>query len=324
MPLRLLHHRSHHQSHAAMTNQQPPTIFFLATNRKTYSRRHHHEPPPRFVPPKSQPLIVAPRFATTISTKPSHCETCRKSQQDHLAITESRVIHRLHRTISKPTSQIADAYRAHFCSKSIALHACAVYAEFNHVVEFLLLISFNESALSNQVEDALASLASMMSESPSLLVQFTQGEGSGMSSWGTAVGVGVSIEGVGACDGFGAFFLCACDGAFLASTGIIYASVGVGGYFCGGFTGGIFGGVVFGTGGFKGAIFGGVVLGTGGFTGEAMIARIAGCAMMTEMNPNGDAAGSGSAVAISAMLMEDEHEYALQQWHLTMLYSNGI
>ncbi|WVZ22999.1 hypothetical protein V8G54_001543 [Vigna mungo] len=47
--------------------------------------------------------------------------------------------------------------------------------EFNHGVEFLLLISFNESALSNQAEDALASLASMMSESPSLIVQFTQG-----------------------------------------------------------------------------------------------------------------------------------------------------
>ncbi|XP_014510502.1 uncharacterized protein LOC106769407 [Vigna radiata var. radiata] len=47
--------------------------------------------------------------------------------------------------------------------------------EFNHGVEFLLLISFNESALSNRAEDALASLASMMSESPSLIVQFTQG-----------------------------------------------------------------------------------------------------------------------------------------------------
>ncbi|BAT89609.1 hypothetical protein VIGAN_06060300 [Vigna angularis var. angularis] len=90
-----------------MTNQQPPTIFFIATNRKTYSRRHHHEQPLRFVPPKSQPFIVAPRFATTISTKPSHCETCRKSQQHHLATIESRVIHRLPRTTSKPSSLIA-------------------------------------------------------------------------------------------------------------------------------------------------------------------------------------------------------------------------
>ncbi|QCD85015.1 Stress responsive alpha-beta barrel [Vigna unguiculata] len=47
--------------------------------------------------------------------------------------------------------------------------------EFNHGVEFLLLISFNETAVSNQAEDALASLASIMSESPSLIVQFTHG-----------------------------------------------------------------------------------------------------------------------------------------------------
>ncbi|KOM49644.1 hypothetical protein LR48_Vigan08g047100 [Vigna angularis] len=89
-------------------HDEPTTtyIFFIATNRKTYSRRHHHEPPLRFVPPKSQPFTVAPRFATTISTKPSHCETCRKLQQDHLATTESRVIHRLSRTTSKPTSLI--------------------------------------------------------------------------------------------------------------------------------------------------------------------------------------------------------------------------
>ncbi|KAK7369658.1 hypothetical protein VNO80_11700 [Phaseolus coccineus] len=47
--------------------------------------------------------------------------------------------------------------------------------EFNHGVEFVLLISFNEDALGKQAEHALASLASMMSESPSLIVQFTQG-----------------------------------------------------------------------------------------------------------------------------------------------------
>ncbi|KAL5188745.1 Stress-response A/B barrel domain-containing protein UP3 [Glycine soja] len=47
--------------------------------------------------------------------------------------------------------------------------------EFNHGVEFVLLISFNEDALGNQAEHALASLASMMLESPSLIVQFTHG-----------------------------------------------------------------------------------------------------------------------------------------------------
>ncbi|XP_061373760.1 uncharacterized protein LOC133316077 [Gastrolobium bilobum] len=47
--------------------------------------------------------------------------------------------------------------------------------EFNHGVEFVLLISFNKVALGNLVEHALASLASMMLGSPSLIVQFTQG-----------------------------------------------------------------------------------------------------------------------------------------------------
>ncbi|XP_020218127.1 uncharacterized protein LOC109801464 isoform X2 [Cajanus cajan] len=47
--------------------------------------------------------------------------------------------------------------------------------EFNHGLEFVLLISFNEDALGNPAEHALASLALMMLESPSLVVQFTQG-----------------------------------------------------------------------------------------------------------------------------------------------------
>ncbi|XP_027344393.1 uncharacterized protein LOC113856650 isoform X2 [Abrus precatorius] len=47
--------------------------------------------------------------------------------------------------------------------------------EFNHGVEFVLLISFNEDALGNLSEHALASLTSVMLESPSLIVQFTQG-----------------------------------------------------------------------------------------------------------------------------------------------------
>ena len=38
-----------------------------------------------------------------------------------------------------------------------------------------LLISFNEDALGNQAEHALASLASMMLESPFFIVQFTHG-----------------------------------------------------------------------------------------------------------------------------------------------------
>ncbi|KAJ1406037.1 Stress responsive alpha-beta barrel, partial [Sesbania bispinosa] len=45
--------------------------------------------------------------------------------------------------------------------------------EFNHGVEFVLLISFNEGVLGNLVEHAFASLASVMFESPSLIVQFT-------------------------------------------------------------------------------------------------------------------------------------------------------
>lgn len=40
----------------------------------------------------------------------------------------------------------------------------------------MLLISFNEAALGKQAEHALASLASVMSESPSLIVQFTLGK----------------------------------------------------------------------------------------------------------------------------------------------------
>jgi len=40
----------------------------------------------------------------------------------------------------------------------------------------VLLISFNEAALGKQAEHALASLASVMSESPSLIVQFTLGK----------------------------------------------------------------------------------------------------------------------------------------------------
>lgn len=39
----------------------------------------------------------------------------------------------------------------------------------------MLLISFNEDALGTLVEDALASLASLMLDAPSLIVQFTQG-----------------------------------------------------------------------------------------------------------------------------------------------------
>lgn len=47
--------------------------------------------------------------------------------------------------------------------------------EFSHGVEFVLLISFNEGTLGNQAEHALASLATVMLEFPSLIVQFTQG-----------------------------------------------------------------------------------------------------------------------------------------------------
>ena len=50
-----------------------------------------------------------------------------------------------------------------------------IYQEFNHGVEFVLLISFNEDALGNQAEHALASLASIMLESPFFIVQFTHG-----------------------------------------------------------------------------------------------------------------------------------------------------
>jgi len=42
-------------------------------------------------------------------------------------------------------------------------------------VEFVLLLSFNEGTLGNQAEHALASMETVMLESPSLIVQFTQG-----------------------------------------------------------------------------------------------------------------------------------------------------
>ncbi|GAU19485.1 hypothetical protein TSUD_77290 [Trifolium subterraneum] len=54
--------------------------------------------------------------------------------------------------------------------------------EFSHGVEFVLLLSFNAGALDNQVEHALASLATVMLESPSLIVQFTQGSNFNPSS----------------------------------------------------------------------------------------------------------------------------------------------
>ncbi|MED6216655.1 hypothetical protein PIB30_009541 [Stylosanthes scabra] len=47
--------------------------------------------------------------------------------------------------------------------------------EFNQGVEFVLLISFNNGVLGNLAEHALASLASLMLEAPSLIVQFTHG-----------------------------------------------------------------------------------------------------------------------------------------------------
>lgn len=92
---------------------EPATTYHLlhCNQQENLFTQAPHEP---FVPPQSQSLIVAPRFATTISTKPSHCETCWKSQQDHLATTESRVIHRLPRTTSKPTSQIAGNFHISF------------------------------------------------------------------------------------------------------------------------------------------------------------------------------------------------------------------
>lgn len=42
-------------------------------------------------------------------------------------------------------------------------------------MEFVLLLSFNEGALGNQEEHALVSLATVLLESPSLIVQFTKG-----------------------------------------------------------------------------------------------------------------------------------------------------
>ncbi|GMH26596.1 hypothetical protein Nepgr_028439 [Nepenthes gracilis] len=47
--------------------------------------------------------------------------------------------------------------------------------EFNYGVEFVILISFLESALSGPAEDALASLAKLTTEFPTLIVQSTQG-----------------------------------------------------------------------------------------------------------------------------------------------------
>ncbi|KOM43714.1 hypothetical protein LR48_Vigan05g131900 [Vigna angularis] len=97
-----------------------------------------------------------------------------------------------------------------------------------------------------------------------------------MSSCGAAVGVGVSIEGVGAGDGFGAFFLCAGDDAFLASAGVVGASAGVGDTFGVGNNGSGGGEIGAFLGGFGGGILGvegfgldvGVIFGISGFTGE--------------------------------------------------------
>ncbi|RYR66513.1 uncharacterized protein LOC107479987 [Arachis duranensis] len=47
--------------------------------------------------------------------------------------------------------------------------------DFNQGVEFVLLILFNDGVLGNLAEHALASLASLMLGSPSLIVQFTHG-----------------------------------------------------------------------------------------------------------------------------------------------------
>ncbi|GFS32435.1 stress responsive alpha-beta barrel domain protein [Actinidia rufa] len=47
--------------------------------------------------------------------------------------------------------------------------------EFNYGVEFILLLEFLESALGTPVEEALASLAKLTTEFPSLIVQATQG-----------------------------------------------------------------------------------------------------------------------------------------------------
>lgn len=47
--------------------------------------------------------------------------------------------------------------------------------EFNSGVEFVLLIEFAETALEGAVEDALASLEKLITESPNLIVQSTQG-----------------------------------------------------------------------------------------------------------------------------------------------------
>ncbi|GAB4856889.1 hypothetical protein Ancab_014807 [Ancistrocladus abbreviatus] len=47
--------------------------------------------------------------------------------------------------------------------------------EFNYGLEFVLLIAFRESALSGQVEDALASLTKLVTEFQTLIVQSTQG-----------------------------------------------------------------------------------------------------------------------------------------------------
>lgn len=53
--------------------------------------------------------------------------------------------------------------------------AITSWQEFNYGVEFVLLIAFAESSLGGSAEDALASLAKLMTEFPSLIVQATQG-----------------------------------------------------------------------------------------------------------------------------------------------------
>lgn len=54
--------------------------------------------------------------------------------------------------------------------------------EFNFGVEFILLIQFTENSLGGTTEDALASLAKLSTEFPSLIVQATQGSNFNLSS----------------------------------------------------------------------------------------------------------------------------------------------
>nr|XP_027191188.1 uncharacterized protein LOC101511684 isoform X3 [Cicer arietinum] len=85
-----------------------------------------------------------------------------------------RITHALYMRFQRKEN-LEKFYENSFYLKVIEDHVMTYCHEFSHGVEFVLLLSFNEGALGNQEEHALVSLATVLLESPSLIVQFTKG-----------------------------------------------------------------------------------------------------------------------------------------------------